>query len=314
MTNTASAHLAEILSPSARSTMAARAYLARYTGLTLKTYRISLQMFFRFMLTYRIDPLDAKRPHIELYMRQHLEAERGCKASSVQHHMGAVRGFYKHAQLDDYIAKDPTIGVLMPRIWVDEWRQDWLSKAELQAMLVAAESSPRPSDSGLIALLALLGLRISECLSVQVEDYADVLLGHRVLRLVGKGGKPATIPLPAAVVRMLDHAASGRHGGPLLLRETSSVHAHIGKPFTYKAARVAIARLAADAGIDRLLTPHMFRRGVITAGLDQGITVRNMQILARHSDPRTTSRYDRGAQNLDGHAVHQLTSILARIG
>lgn len=309
--STASALLAESLPPSARATMAAKGYLARYKGQTLRTYSISLGLLFRFLLAYRIDPLDAKRPHLELFMREYLEGQRGNSPTSVHHHMSAVRGFYKFAQLDDYIVKNPSLGLAMPKVWRDEWRNDWLTAQELRAMIAAAQRSGRPSDSGLVALLALLGLRIAECLSVQVEDFDDVLLGHRVLRLVGKGGKPATMPLPTAVVRMLEHAADGRREGPLLIRETSSVHAHVGTALTYRAARIALDRLAREAGIERDLTPHMFRRGVITAGLDQGISMRNMQILARHTDSRTTARYDRGVQNLDGHAVHLLTAALA---
>lgn len=30
---------------------------------------------------------------------------------------------------------------------------------------------------------------------MQIEDYADTLRGHRVLHLIGKGSKPATMPL-----------------------------------------------------------------------------------------------------------------------
>jgi integrase/recombinase XerD len=309
--STASAEVLEALEPSARSTMAAQGYLARYTGLTLKTYRVSLTMLFRWLLAYRIDPLDAKRPHLELYMRQHLETERGCSPTSVHHHMSPVRGFYRYAQLDDFIGRDPSIGLALPKVWRDEWRQDWLTARELQAMITAAEQSDRPSDSGLIALLALLGLRIAECLSIQVGDYDDVLLGYRVLRLTGKGGKPATIPLPVAVLRMLEVARGDRTSGALLIRDRSSVHARVGEPLTYRAARLGVDRLAREAGIERQLTPHMFRRGWITAGLDQGISIRDMQIAARHSDPRTTSRSDRGVQNLDGHAVHELTRRLA---
>jgi integrase/recombinase XerD len=307
----ASAHLAEIFSPSMRSTMAAKGYLARYKSKTLQTYSVSLSLWFRFLLSYRIDPLEAKRPHLELFMREYLEIERRCKPSSVHHHMGVIRGYYKFAVIDEYIDKDPSIGILLPKIFVDEWRNDWLTKPELEAMISAALVSDRASEHGLIALLAVLGLRIDECLRVQIEDYADVMQGHPVLRLIGKGGKPATIPLPVSVLRMLDAAAGGRRTGPLLIREAPHEHKYLGTPHTYTSARGAINRVAARAGIDRRISPHMFRRGVITAGLDGGIPIRDMQIAARHSDPRTTSRYDRGTQNLDGHAVHAIARMLA---
>jgi integrase/recombinase XerD len=69
-------------------------------------------------------------------------------------------------------------------------------------------------DAALITLMGMLGLRVSEACAVKIEDYQDIERGHRVLRLVGKGGKPATIPLPVPVLRALDAAAGDRTSGP----------------------------------------------------------------------------------------------------
>ena len=44
-------------------------------------------------------------------------------------------------------------------------------------------------------LLGINGLRASEAAGVRIEHYAETLRGHRVLRLVGKGNKPATMTL-----------------------------------------------------------------------------------------------------------------------
>ena len=52
-------------------------------------------------------------------------------------------------------------------------------------------------DSGhaaLAALLGLNGLRVSEACAANIEDLG-VERGHRTLRIVGKGNKPAVIPL-----------------------------------------------------------------------------------------------------------------------
>jgi integrase/recombinase XerD len=52
-------------------------------------------------------------------------------------------------------------------------------------------------------LLGINALRASEAAAVRIEDYADTLRGHRVLHLVGKGNKPATMPLTVPVLRVL---------------------------------------------------------------------------------------------------------------
>ena len=39
---------------------------------------------------------------------------------------------------------------------------------------------------------------------MRIEDYAETLRGHRVLHLVGKGNKPASMPLTVPVLRVLE--------------------------------------------------------------------------------------------------------------
>jgi integrase/recombinase XerD len=53
-------------------------------------------------------------------------------------------------------------------------------------------------------LLGINALRASEAAAVRIEDYAETLRGHRVLHLIGKGDKPATMPLTVPVLRVLD--------------------------------------------------------------------------------------------------------------
>ncbi len=45
----------------------------------------------------------------------------------------------------------------------------------------------------------------------------------------------------------------------------------------------------------------MLRHTFVTTMLDAGVDLRDVQIAARHADPRTTMRYDRDRKNLDRH-------------
>ena len=45
--------------------------------------------------------------------------------------------------------------------------------------------------------------------------------------------------------------------------------------------------------------------------LDAGVSLRDVQIAARHADPRTTTRYDRARENLDRHASYIVTAFVA---
>jgi integrase len=56
--------------------------------------------------------------------------------------------------------------------------------------------------------------------------------------------------------------------------------------------------------------PHMLRAAFIMAALDAGVPLRDVQIAARHADPRTTTIYDRQRQNLDRHATYVVVAFV----
>jgi integrase/recombinase XerD len=49
----------------------------------------------------------------------------------------------------------------------------------------------------------------------------------------------------------------------------------------------------------------------LPTSLDAGVDLRDVQIAARHADPRTTMRYDRARQNLDRHPNYILAAYMA---
>lgn len=54
----------------------------------------------------------------------------------------------------------------------------------------------------------------------------------------------------------------------------------------------------------------MLRHTFVTTMLDAGV-LRDIQIAARHADPRTTTRYDRARTNLDRHPNYILAAYMA---
>jgi integrase/recombinase XerD len=131
----------------------------------------------------------------------------------------------------------------------------------------------------------LLGLRIFEATSANIADLGEEH-GHRVLLVCGKGTKVVLVPLPPAVARAIDRAVGARIRGPILLNTR-------GARMDRHAATRRLHRLAEAAGIQIARAhPHMLRHTYVTTMLDAGADLRDVQIAARHADPRTTMRYD----------------------
>ncbi len=199
--------------------LAAVSYLARYSGRTHDLYSYQLRRWFTWCETNGLDPLiGIQRAHIELYIRQLGQA--GLMASSVTTMMQAVRGYFRFAHIDGTIASGPAVYARLPKVHADESRTHGLDRLELIRFLQVAQTIS-VHHGALAYLLGIIALRASEAAAVRIEHYAETLRGHRVLRLVGKGDKPATMPLTVPVLRVLEACRGDRTDGRLVLRPVS---------------------------------------------------------------------------------------------
>jgi integrase len=131
--------------------------------------------------------------------------------------------------------------------------------------------------------------------------------GHRTLTVLRKGGKIVTIPLAPRTARSLDLAIGERIDGPIFRRAD-------GERLDRHDASRLVRRVAKRAGIRKPISPHTLRHAFITAALDAGVALRDVQEAASHADPRTTMRYDRARASLDRHATYIVAAYLARRG
>ena len=67
------------------------------------------------------------------------------------------------------------------------------------------------------------------------------------------------------------------------------------------------------AAIAKNVGPHTLRHAFITAALDAGVPLRDVQEAASHADPRTTMRYDRARTSLDRHAPYIVAAYVAGV-
>ncbi len=230
--------------------------------------------------------------------------ERGLARATIGRRLSTVAGFYRIATIDGLIEHSPAEHVRRPKIDTESATLG-LDRMELSAF-IAQGSAAGPMNHALACLLGLLGLRVSEACSISIEDLGAER-GHRTVKVLGKGSKLALLPLPPRVARALDLAAGERASGPLLLSRA-------GTRLNRHAATRIVRRLSRQAGITKHISPHSLRHSFITAALDAGVALRDVQIAARHSDPRTTTRYDRAKNNLDRHASYIVTAFVAGAG
>jgi site-specific recombinase XerD len=279
--------------------LALAGFLAGYSGLTREAYELDLRQYASWCHQHHLRLFQARRADIECFARD-LET-RGRARATITRRLSTIAGFYRYAMEEDLLDHSPAAHVRRPRLDYES-HATGLDRNELGALLVAAGLGS-PEEHALISLLALNGLRVSEATGAHVEALG-IERGHRTLVINRKGGKVVTIPLAPRTARAIDLAVGERVSGPIFLAPN-------GRQLDRHGAARVVRRVARHAGITKPVGPHTLRHAFITAALDAGVPLRDVQEAASHADPRTTMRYDRARGSLDRHATYIVATYLA---
>jgi integrase/recombinase XerD len=282
--------------------LALAGFLAGYRGLTRDAYALDLRQFTIWCRARSLPLFSVRRADIEGFARD-LEA-RGRARATVARRLCTIAGFYKYAVEEELLDHSPAAHVRRPRVDYESHAVA-LDRNELGALLVAAGLGSAP-EHALISLLALNGLQVSEATGADIE-HLGLERGHRTLTITRKGGKAVTIPLAPRTARTIDLAIGERTDGPMFLTDD-------GQRLDRHGAGRIVRKVARRAGITKavtLHTLHTLRHAFITAALDAGVPLRDVQEAASHADPRTTMRYDRARGSLDRHATYVVAAYIA---
>src|SRR5262249_55384059 len=194
--------------------LAVAAYLARFTGSSRQHTESDLRCYLSWCAQRGLDPLAARRPHLELYIRW-MQEIRHFKPSTVSRAVPG-RGGCPQDLCNRRPARAPTGRARPAPRGAPGITRLGVTHLQFEALLTAARNSTDPCDFALVAMLGLHGLRIFEATAADITDLGEEH-GHRVLRVCGKGAKVVLIPLPPAVGRAIDQAVGTRTGGSILL-------------------------------------------------------------------------------------------------
>jgi len=281
-------------------------------GLPCKRTRESYDRALRAFRTFSGDLDDTKvtRRHVEAY-RAFLEAA-GRSPATIRRVLATLSSYFSFLLADGIIDRNPMVTVRRPRD-PDASPRRALSVREVHRLLdgIELDTTIGLRDRALVLLLAVQALRISEALAVTVDDL-DEELGHRVMRVQGKGGKVVRVPLAAetwvAITTWMAHAEITT--GPLLLGVRKGGQVLRDRAWTRSSAHRRVRHLAERAGLERVVHPHLFRHTAATTALASGVPLHQVQDLLRHVSPATTRRYDSHRLSLNNPAPHLLASTL----
>ncbi|WP_433134011.1 tyrosine-type recombinase/integrase [Micromonospora sp. CA-240977] len=271
-----------------------------------------------------LDPLRATFLHVNEYART-LESTLAARSgrpltpATVARRLSALSSWYDFLAKLGAVPANPVAGADRPRVDRDHSATLGLSPEEVDALLGAADADTGPTalrNRAAIALLADLGLRVGELISLDLSDLGAER-GHRSVRFVGKGGKQRRRALTPGTGYAVDAylaqraAATGvpvpQLTGPLLVTASG---ARLDRHSVFRMVR----RLARAAGIAAWakLSPHSLRHAFATTARSEGVPLEDVQDAMGHADPRTTRRYDRDRHNLDRDPAYVVWAARSR--
>lgn len=290
--------------PTATYAAAVAGWLSQYKARTRDDYKRVLGMFDTWCRATGRHPFTLTRGEIQAWT-QELE-RRGLMPSTQSHYIIVVQSFYRYAHEEEFLERNPAAKVRRPVFDDSNVARSFMSRSEAARFIAASEKTRPPfraRDHALACVLVLNGLRVSEVCNLNIETMSHVR-GHQTIVVNGKGGKVATAPLAPLTYWALVNYIGDRTSGPVFLGQQ-------GERLCAAIVRRRVVAIAKAANISKHLTPHSARRTFITGALDAGVPMRDVQIAARHADPRTTSRYDQRRESLDRHPTYVLGGFLA---
>src|SRR5918995_1292603 len=185
-----------------------------------------------------------------------------------------------------------------------------LTDEELSRMLAAARAS-NYRDYVLLAVMAGCGLREVEVVGIKIGDFRDVGGGQTFLRVLGKGGKVRNVAISPDLWRLIQRYVilTGRSFTSHPDSRKPLITSRVGqeKSLTTRSVQNIVKKYVRAAGITKAISPHSIRH---TVGTNMALNEAPLFVIQQflgHSDPKTTLRYIRRAEELATRAYQYNT-------
>lgn len=262
---------------------------------TLLAYQRDLLRYIYFLESLGKSMLDVSERDIEDFLSHLRNGDVNhppLSPSSTARSIIAVRGFHKFLARENRSVDPaaqihpPTPGRRLPKA---------LSLTEIEGIISGAgsgESAQSLRDRALVELLYATGARVSEVISLDVDQIKSPL---QSIRLLGKGGKERVVPVGSFAAEAVDNYLV--RGRPALIegksdrRERKLFLNLRGTPLSRQSAWEIVRSCAIKGGVTSELSPHSFRHSFATHLLDGGADIRTVQELLGHASVATTQIY-----------------------
>mgnify|MGYP000231366084 FL=1 len=255
---------------------------------TLKAYRIDLRQYFEYIC---VDEPDKEK--IEEYVTN---LHKSYKQKTVKRKIASIKAFYNYLEETEIIAESPfrkikvkfKETVTLPRIIPREEIEKLLN--HMYQCLNENDKASRKfmlRDVAVIEVFFATGARVYEISNIRDDS---INLNTGLIRLMGKGGKERYVQISnTSILEVLkkyydENEQSIKKSGYFFVNNRES-------RYTEQSIRLMLKKYTKQAGIERNITPHMFRHSFATYLIEEGVDVSCVQQILGHSSIKTTQIY-----------------------
>lgn len=261
-----------------------------YSNNTLAAYRNDLSQFLEYLKT-RVSAWDQVDRDTVLDYIMHMKSEQEYASSTVARKVAAIKSFFHYLVEQAKLEDDPTATLDSPK--VRKRLPKSIDQRDLERLLAEPSRERTPKalrDRALLEILYATGLRVTELVSLNVDD-VDLASGTlRLLRTKDKSERIVPIH-QRAIEPLTDYLDQGRIQ---LLRdpeEPALFLNHRGHRLTRQGLWLIVKHYVREVGIVEDITPHTLRHTFATHLIEKKADLEYVQELLGHANISTTQVY-----------------------
>lgn len=258
---------------------------------TIDAYRRDLKKFSDFMEEESL-PLD-KFEELQIVSYTEYLMETGISKSSIIRNLVTLRNLYKFLRRQGFVLEAPILYYELPHL--DRDLPEVLTLDEIKSLLDAPDLATNKGkrDKAILELLYATGLKVSELISLKVED---VYLDRFYLICRGAKGKERVIPIGSAAVEALRRYLEVRDRMALESSDILFTSNH-GESITRQGVWKLLKNYIEDVGIEKDVNLNTLRHSFAVHLLDNGAEVKAVQEMLGHTDINATMKYEELKKN-----------------
>lgn len=255
---------------------------------TVKAYRIDLTQFFSY-----VQSTEPEKETIEQYIT---ELHKKYKQKTIKRKIASIKAFYSYLEEEELVEQNPfrkikvkfKETIILPRIIPREEIEQRLNYIYASiSSFSGIQYKHTLRDASVIEVFFATGARVYEISNIRAEN---INLNSGLIRIMGKGRKERYIQISnTAVLDILRKYYEENE--PEIKKSGYFFINNRGNRYTEQSIRLMLKKYTLKAGIQRKITPHMFRHSFATYLIEEGVDVSCVQQILGHSSIKTTQIY-----------------------